>query len=293
VLLASLVLYTLLQLAFIVGVSHADLAKGWSGLNFSSPFAQLAVALNLGVLAAFLYGDAIVSPAGTGLVYTGTTARVLYAIPKNGYGPKSLMKLNSRGVPRNGMLVALVIGLLALLPFPAWGFMVGILSSVAAFTYTMGATSFGALRQIAPDMPRKFSLGVHGKWIGPVAFGIGALLLFWSSWPLVGQVLGVLFIGMLVYLYYLRVNNLPRRDLKAGIWFVCYMVFILAMSYLGSFGKSRDIIPFPWDSVVVFFGSMAFYYWGVASAYVTDSLAAFRRGENLDWTDDTQSSAGS
>lgn len=293
VMIVALVLYTGLQLAFIVAVTHGDLVKGWAHLNFSSPFAQLAAGMNLGLLATFLYGDAILSPAGTGLVYTATTARVLYAIPKNGYGPKALMNLNSRGVPRNGMLVALVIGLLALLPFPAWGLMVGVLSSVAAFTYAMGATSFSGLRRIAPELPRKFSLGVHGAWIGPLAFGIGALLLYWSSWPLVGQVIGVLFVGMLVYFYYRRVNHLPVRDLRAGIWMVGFMVFEVAMSYLGSFGQSRDIIPFPWDSVVVFVGAIAFYYWGVASAYRTQNLEDYMRGVDLDYPDSATGVAGS
>jgi hypothetical protein len=157
----------------------------------------------------------------------------------------------------------------------------------------MGATSFSGLRRIAPELPRKFSLGVHGAWIGPLAFGIGALLLYWSSWPLVGQVIGVLFVGMLVYFYYRRVNHLPVRDLRAGIWMVGFMVFEVAMSYLGSFGQSRDMIAFPWDSVVVFLGAIAFYYWGVASAYRTQNLEDYMRGVDLDYPDSATGAAGS
>jgi amino acid transporter len=290
VLLGALVLYTLLQVAFIVAVSHADLAHGWANLNFSSPFAQLAAGLNLGFLATILYGDAIVSPAGTGLVYTATTARVLYAIPKNGYGPEALMRLNQRGVPRNGMLVALVVGLLALLPFPAWGAMVGILSSVSAFTYAMGATSFGALRRIAPELPRRFSLGVHGRWIAPLAFGFGALLLYWSGWPLVGELMGVLVVGLLIYLYYRQRNRLPARDITAGIWFLAFMAFELVMSYIGSFGGQK-LIPFPLDSVILFVGSVVFYFWGVASGYRTQTLEEFAEGRNVDFQQDLEPGA--
>ncbi len=285
VVLSAIVIYTLLQMAFIVALSQPDLVKGWAHVSFSSPFAQLASALNLGVLAALLYGDAVLSPGGTGLVYTATTARVLYAIPKNGYGPKALLKLNTRGVPKNGMLVALVVGLLALLPFPSWGAMVGILSSAAAFTFSMGGISLGGLRKVAPDLPRPFSLGSHAGWVGPTAFGIGALLLFWSGWPLVPQVLGVVAVGLIIYLFYRRANNLPARDLRAGAWMIGFMVFEALMSFLGSFGSGQNIIPFPFDTIIVFVGAVAIYFWGVASSYRTQALDDYLAGVDVDYAE--------
>ena len=286
VILSAIVIYTLLQIAFIVALSQPDLVKGWANVSFSSPFAQLAAALNLGVLAALLYGDAVLSPGGTGLVYTATTARVLYAIPKNGYGPKALLKLNQAGVPKNGMFVALVVGLLALLPFPSWGAMVGILSAASGFTFSFGGTSLGGLRKVAPDLPRPFSLGTHASWVGPAAFGIGALLLFWSGWPLAPQVLGVVAVGIIIYLVYRRVNNLPARDLKSGLWMIGFMVFMALMSLLGSFGKGQvNVIPFPFDTIIVFAGAVGFYYWAVASAYRTQSLEDYMGGVNMDFSD--------
>ena len=42
------------------------LHEGWAALEYSSPFAQLALALNLNWLAILLYADAFVSPSGTG-----------------------------------------------------------------------------------------------------------------------------------------------------------------------------------------------------------------------------------
>ena len=47
------------------GVAGAS-GEGWAGLEYSSPFAQLALALNLNWLALLLYADAFVSPSGTG-----------------------------------------------------------------------------------------------------------------------------------------------------------------------------------------------------------------------------------
>ncbi len=60
---------------------------GWHGLNFSSPFAELAIAVSLNWLAMLLYVDAFASPSGTGAIYTATTARMFYAMERNGTGP--------------------------------------------------------------------------------------------------------------------------------------------------------------------------------------------------------------
>ena len=43
--------------------------NGWSNLNFNSPFADLAIALNINWLVIVLYLDAFVSPSGTGTTY--------------------------------------------------------------------------------------------------------------------------------------------------------------------------------------------------------------------------------
>lgn len=60
----SAVLYILLQVVFLGAVPGADLVHGWHGVNFSSPYAQLAVAVNLTWLSWVVYADAIGSPAG-------------------------------------------------------------------------------------------------------------------------------------------------------------------------------------------------------------------------------------
>jgi hypothetical protein len=54
-----------------------DLIHGWNGVNFSSPYAQLAVAVNLTWLSWVLYADAdaIASPAGSALSFTARTGR--------------------------------------------------------------------------------------------------------------------------------------------------------------------------------------------------------------------------
>jgi len=86
--LLALVIYVLLQIAYIGAVNPADVAKGWSHFNFASPFAELALALNLNWLAFLLYVDAFVSPSGTGTTYMATTTRMIYAMQRNNTMPK-------------------------------------------------------------------------------------------------------------------------------------------------------------------------------------------------------------
>ena len=89
----TIILYTLLQVAFIGALPAHALDGGWSGLSFANdfgPLAGLASLLGLGWLAVALYADAIVSPADTGLIYTATTSRIAYAMGRNRNAPGAL-----------------------------------------------------------------------------------------------------------------------------------------------------------------------------------------------------------
>ncbi len=283
VLITAIILYVLLQLAFIVAVSASSLGHGWANVNFSSPFAQLAASLNIGWLVIVLYGDSIVSPGGSGLTYTGTQSRIYYAMPKNGYGPKWLLTLNKHGIPIYGQIVALVFGLAGLLPFPSWGAMVSILTATLPMSYALGGSSLMVMRKTAPEVHRGYSLGKQANWIAPASFAVGSLLFYWSGWPIVWQIDAVILVGIIIYFYYFFKNHLPKRDLKAGLWWLVYLAVMMGLSYLGSFGKGKQLIPFPYDSIVVIIISLAFYFWGVTSGYETQTLKDFKQGIDLDY----------
>ena len=91
----AIVLYIALQVAFILALDPSELSKGWGAVSFSGnglfgPFAALATALGLGWLAVLLYTDAIVSPGGTGLIYTGASARLTFALASQRLYPLGL-----------------------------------------------------------------------------------------------------------------------------------------------------------------------------------------------------------
>lgn len=283
----GIALYVLLQLVFIVAIPGSDLAKGWSGLSFSAPFAQVALALNLGWLATLLYADAVLSPAGTGTIYIASTSRVLYALANNGYFPKSLAKVDPKtGIPNFALIVALILGLIFLLPFPSWQSLVGMVSAATVLTYIIGPISLGTFRKIAPEAHRPFTLG-GANIISPVAFVIGSLIIYWTGWTTDYKLLLTVLIGVVLYLVASlaapkSIRPPDTQSLKSGVWLVVYLLLMLGMSYFGSArfgspitnakGTAVGMIHYPLDLVFVIVIGIVFYYWGVASGYKTKHM---------------------
>ncbi len=288
----AVVLYVMLQVVFIAGIAPSAIVKGWASLSFTSPFAQVAAALGLGWLATLLYADAIISPAGTGNVYLASTARVVYASSANKYLSKKFMTLTDRGgAPILGLLVTLIFGILALLPFPSWQSLVGVISSATVFTYMIGPVSATVLRKNHPDAHRPYKQAAL-EVVGPLAFIVGTLIIYWAGWNIDWKLIVALLAGTAIYaLVASRPNtSLDKVDgasLKSGIWLVAYMVVMLAMTYFGSatfgspFNGGKGLIHYPMDLVVVVVIAIVFYYWGVSSGRMTQAgVDAFERADS-------------
>ncbi|MGC4378526.1 APC family permease [Fictibacillus sp. Mic-4] len=278
------VIYVLLQIAFIGSVSLKDVAKGWSHLNFSSPFADLAIALGLNWLVLVLYIDAFVSPSGTGTTYTATTARMIYGMEGNGYFPKVFGKIHPiYGVPRPAMFFNLVVSFIFLFMFRGWGSLAEIISVATVISYVTGPISAMSLRRIASDLYRPLHLKTMNI-IAPLAFIFSSMILYWARWPLTGEVMIIMLIGFPIYFYYQAKNQWKGflRNFKAGIWMVVYLAFMTLVSYLGSekFG-GLDIIKYGWDMVIIAISSLIFYFWGVKSAWRNESIGDAERINEL------------
>lgn len=264
-------LYLLLQLVFIGAVPESALHHGWAALKFASPYAHLAFALNLSWVAIILYGDAIISPFGTALVYSAGIPRGIMAFSRNGYFPKLFQRLNRRGTPGFTIVLSFIVGIAFLLPFPSWQKLVGVLSSATILTYMMGPVSAMVLRRTAPYIERRFRL--HGlRWWGLLGFIVGSLIFYWSGWQ-TDSVLGLMsLVGLALYAIYFFVDTERHwQDIRAGIWLISYFVVLLIMSKLGAFGGLK-VIPSPWDELIVVALSIPFYFWAVSSGYKTDAL---------------------
>lgn len=271
------VIYFFLQLAFLHAVPAADLAKGWSHVQFSAPFANLAAVVNLTWLALLLHVDGVLSPGGTGLVYTSTTARVTYAMSKNQYFPKVFGRLSKRsGVPTAALIMGLILGLLFMLPFPSWEKMVGFVSSATVLTYIVGPISAMVLRRDAPDLPRPTRIRALPV-IAPIAFVVASLIIYWSGWSTVEIVLGAAIGGLIIYLIYfdLHVANgtWNLSEILKGLWLVVYLLVLGALSAIGSFGGT-GAIKSPYDEIIVIVLAVVAFYVGLGQGKATTYLAA-------------------
>ena len=272
------IVYLILQVAYIGAVPPELLAKaGWNGIDYRSPFAELAKVLGLQWLATLLYFDAFVSPSGTGITYTATTARMIYGMERNGTLPKVLGRLHPVwGVPRAAMWFNLAVSYVFLFFFRGWGTLAAVISVATIISYLTGPVSVVTLRRTAPGLHRPFRLkGL--SLIAFLAFVFSAELLYWAKWPLTGQIILLVVVALPLYLYYQAKAGWHDfgRHLAGAWWLIAYLPTIALVSYLGSqrFG-GLDMIPYPMDLALVGVIGMAFYVWGVASGWRTPAVEA-------------------
>jgi amino acid transporter len=274
----STVVYLLLQVAFLGAVAPEHLGEGWAALEYSSPFAQLAIALNLNWLAILLYADAFVSPSGTGTTYTASTARLIYAMERSGTVPKVLGRVHPRyGIPRPAMWFNLLVSFIFLFFFRGWGKLAAVISVATIITYLVVPVSVMVLRRTAPQVPRP--LRVPGLPIlAPLAFVLATLMLYWARWPHTGEIMLLLILPMPVYLYYQGKSGWGNfdRQLRAAWWLIAYLLAITGLSWAGSKEfEGHDYIGYGWDQLCVALASLAFYFWGVRSGWRTPALEEF------------------
>ncbi len=262
-------LYVLLQVVFIGAVPASSLAGGWDKLSFKAPFADLATLIGVGWLATLLFIDGAISPSGTGNIYQSSTARVIFAWARTGTFFKVFSKVESRtGIPRPAMILAFILAVFWTGPFPIWSQLVGVVSSATVMTYIIGPVSAAAFRRTAPDLHRPFRLGGMGI-IAPIAFVVGALIIYWTGWSIDSWLIGLQIIMFVLYAIlknFMPMDAVPfAQQLKSSWWLVIYFVAMFIISYIGDFG-GKNLIPSPWDQILVIVVSLIAYYWGTATA---------------------------
>ena len=263
-------IYVLLQVTFIGAVEPSTLAKsGWHGIDFTSPFADLAIILGINWLVILLYLDAFVSPFGTGVAFVATASRAMAAMTHTKHLPAWLGRLNQKYmIPRFAMIVNLLLAMLLVSVFRNWNLLATVIAAATLIAYLTGPVTVMSLRKIEPDLKRPFKPN-YMKFLAPFAFVLTSLAIYWSMWPTTVQVIFVIALGLPVYIYYeikYQHSNLKTQLLDA-YWLIAYLIFISIISYIGSNGFGGiNVIAYPWDFVVIIICSLAFYYWGIKSS---------------------------
>ncbi|WP_028932334.1 APC family permease [Pseudonocardia spinosispora] len=275
--LTTIVLYLGLQVAFLGAVPSGMLGAGWHGVNFDSPFAQLAMLLGLSWLYWTLIADSMLSPSGAGICYTACNARNAFGLAKNGFFPSWVRTVNERwGVPTRALILNFVVGMLFLLPLPSWHKIVGVTGTLVVFTFSIGSVSLLAFRRTgvttrANQLP---GLGI----ISPIAFVVSALVIYWVDWPTLAETIPIVVAGLVWYAVTWVRQRHGFEELRGGLWLLVYLAFLYAMSSIGSF-EGVGLIKGPWDSLIVAVVAMAIYFWGTASgtAYLRAHPDVMRR----------------
>jgi amino acid transporter len=280
------VIYLLLQVVFIAAIPAANLPKVWADLNFpgiNGPWAGLTTLVGLGWLAWVLRVDAIISPAGTGLIYTTATSRISVGLSRNGYVPAVYERLDRRSVPWVGLITSFVAGCIFFLPFPSWQQLVGLITSASVLMYAGAPLAFGVFRNKLPEWERPFRLGA-GAVFAPLAFIVANLIIFWSGWTTCWKLGVAILLGYIILAanQLLNLNPIkPVLNFRAAQWLIPYLLGIGIIVWISDFGPGHSflfktpLIHSWWlDILVVAAFSLVIYYWALATSLPADEINA-------------------
>jgi amino acid transporter len=255
-------MYVLLQVAFLMAVPSGMLAKtGWSGVDFDSPFAQLAKLLGFMWLYWLLIADSMISPSGSGIVFTASNARNAYGLAKSRLLPRTFTDVSERtGVPSKALLFNLAVGVVFIVVLPSWQSLVEVMSVLAVFTFSIGSVSLHVFRNagLGDDSTRLPGM----RFIAPAAFAVSTLVMIWEPWDTLRKTIPIIVATLLYYVVTHLRHSFARGEVAAGSWLVVYLTMAYAVSYVGSFG-GKNLLHGPWDSVVAAGLSLVLYAWGV------------------------------
>jgi amino acid transporter len=280
------VVYLLLEVAFIAALDPSHLLHGWAnpvGKGDFGPYATLATTAGAGWLATVLYIDAVISPAGTGLVYVTTSSRLSYAMGYERALPKSLAWISRRGVPIGSIALAFVVGEIAFLPFPSWQSLVGLVTSATAIMYAFAPVALHALRVRDEDRPRPYRLPAW-RILSPAAFVSANLIIYWSGYEADWKLSVTILLGLVIFTITragIPREQRPKLHWKSAMWVWPWLAGLIVIGAFGRYGGT-NAIPNWWDLLLVFVFSLAVYYYAIRQAMTSEDVAAAVAAEELE-----------
>ena len=271
-------IYILLQIVFLAALPSSQIGATWGAspfTTFSGPFAQLSTVVGLGWLATILYVDALISPGGTGLIYTTAASRVSYGLSRNGYVPTIYERTNRQGIPWFGLVTAFVVGCVCFLPFPSWRSLVGLITSASVLMYAGAPLALGVFRSRLPEAERPYRAPA-ARVLAPVSFAVANLLILWSGWTTDWKLGVAILIGYVILAanQALKLNpTKPQFEVRSAVWLPVYLIGMGLIVYLSDFGPTaHPWFPLWWDMVAVAVFSLGIYFSALRLALPTDKI---------------------
>lgn len=267
----------ILMAVVIVGAVNFTLVPGstgpgdWTAVsNLSSPLADLmkeavnktifgnpALVISGLVVLALLF--AIYSPLGTfGTDLTGG-ARIIYGYSKEGALPQTFGKTNSKGAPTYAIILASVLAVIFIIPYPRWYTLVDFVVVAGSVNFAIVNASLPVLRKLYPDVKRPFRVPGATLW-SLAGFVSASLLIYWSTYPVTLYALGVTLGGTLVFIYQAYKSKGKQMGLKHSIWIPFYIIGLIVLSYIGGTQTGGiNIISFPNDIYILIVYGIIFW----------------------------------
>ena len=247
--LICMVLYLLLQIAFLSSIHPSNIVTGWNKMLMGDklgPFSAIASADNLNFLRPIIFIGAIIGPFAAALVYCSSAGRSIYGMSENGYLPSLFQKITTDGNPIYGIIIFFILGSFMFAPFHGWQEMVQFLTSLLAITYAIAPVNCYTLRVALPNYNRKFRLP-FGKIWSLVAFFACTLMVYWSGWQVISKSGIIIFIGLIIISLYRCTKGRSIQDdfkwnIKESYWFWLYLLGISLISYSGNFGGGKNYL---------------------------------------------------
>jgi amino acid transporter len=232
----SIVLYTLLQVVFIR--HHAQWATGMT----ESPYAQFAAAASIGWIVPLIRVNALLSPAGSGMVFTHSLTREVAALSRAHLTHRGLQSTQHAIIKPFGrrldvywviLIVDLAVGWFALLFVGgSWTALIAITSVLALVVYAVPGVVLASLQLSVPEQfPR--SKGFY-RFLAEFGFVSIAGILYTAGWGVLWKGMASLAVGCCL-LFGLPV--VAERDAPLiGRWLRKYD----AKAYVSRFQRWRD-----------------------------------------------------
>lgn len=269
--LASMALYVILQIGFILSVEPTAITNGWDKISFTGdagPFAGIFIALGFAFMVKVLYFDAIISPFGTAVGFVASSSRILYSMSIQGDAPKAFSKVNRFSIPWMAILINFLIGMLFFLPFSGWQSMIAFLSAAIVLSLACGPICLPIFRKNLPHLSRPFKLP-YPKFLSFLSFYVCNLMLQWTGWETVWKLFVAVGLGVFVFILSHSLSKSARKEtlsLKSFSWLLLYLFLSGIVSYLGTYKGGLGIISMQLDFIVIAFTSLVVFIYAQKTA---------------------------
>lgn len=270
-------IYVILQTAFIGALDTQQLAtNGWTSLNFSSPFAQIATMIGLNFVTMVLYADACISPSGTGITFVGSGSRVLYSMASERQMPSMLAVLDKKhNFEKRAMFFNFGVAVVFLYLFHSWAVLINFITALIILMYMIIPISLIALRHSHANIERNFRL------------------------PLASIICAILFLVQSIFFIFIGAKDMLYLTLTMSALMAVFMMLHArgqdGYSFMDVAKISLPFVGFLWMITILILIGPSNYgghdylnYGAFYAAYVVVSLYAFYHFTNKKFVDKCQ-----